>query len=98
MSKMCPRRLPACRPTSADPELCARRFGNLIRHCRELDGRPIEELAPLAGLSRAEWEDTEAGQAPDTVEQVLFLATALRMGDSWLPRMLSLCARAQDRP
>jgi Helix-turn-helix domain len=97
MSKMRPRRLPAFRPTSADPRLCARRFGGLIRHCRDLDGRPLEELAPLAGLAPAEWEAIEAGRAPDTVEQVLLLATALRLGDSWLVPLLRLCARAQEK-
>lgn len=97
MSKMCPRRLPAFRPTSADPQLCARLFGELIRHCREMDGRPLEELAPSAGLAPAEWEAIGAGQAPDTVEQVLWLATALRLGDSWLVPLLRLCAQAQEK-
>ncbi|MGO8759949.1 MAG: helix-turn-helix domain-containing protein [Terracidiphilus sp.] len=71
--------------------------GGRIRHCRDLDGRPLEELAPLAGLAPAEWEAIEAGQAPDTVEQVLMLATALRLGDSWLVPLLRLCARAQEK-
>ena len=98
MSKMCsPRRLPAFRTTSADPKLCARLFGELIRHCRDLDGRPLVELAPLAGLEPAEWEAMEAGQAPDTVEQVLLLATALRLGDSWLVPLLRLCTQAQAK-
>lgn len=96
MSTMHPRRLPAVHPTSADPRLCARLFGGLICHCRELDGRPVEELAPLAALTPAEWEAIEAGQAPDTVEQVLLLATALRLGDSWLVPLVRLCARAKE--
>jgi len=96
MSMIRSRRLPAPRLNAADPRLCARLFGELIRHCRELNGRPLEELAPLAGLSPAEWEAIEAGQAPDTVEQVLLLATALRLGDSWLPPLVHLCAQAHE--
>jgi hypothetical protein len=96
MSIICSRRLPAFRPTSADPMLCAELFGDLIRHCRELDGRPLEELAPQAALTPAEWEAIEAGPAPDTVEQVLLLVTALRLGDSWLVPLLRLCARAYE--
>ena len=97
MSKM-RRRLPAFRSTSADPGFCARLFGDHIRHCRCLDGRPIEELAPMAGLSPAEWEAIEAGHAPCTVEQVLMLASVLRLGDSWLKVLLRLCARANQMP
>lgn len=90
------RRLPAYRPTTADPKLCGQLFGDMIRHCRKLDGRSIEELAPLAGLKPAEWEAIEAGHAPEVVETMLMLATALHLGDSWLPRMLQLCARANE--
>jgi Helix-turn-helix domain len=98
MSMRRPRRLPAFRPSHADPKLCGQLFGKLIRSCRELDGRPLEELARWAGLKPAEWEAIEAGQAPDTVEQMLMLVMALNLGDSWLPPLLSLCARAQEKP
>ena len=97
MSMICPRRLPAFRPTRSDPTLCGQLFGQLIRNCRDLDGRPLEELAPQAGLAPAEREAIEAGQAPGTVEQVLLLAMALRLGDSWLVTLLRLCARAQEK-
>ena len=91
------RRLPAFRRASSDPQTCARYFGELIRSCRELDGRPIEELAPWAGLSPEGWEAIEAGEAPIVLEQVLLLATALRLGDSWLVPLLSFAAGAQER-
>ena len=91
------RRLPAFRPASLDPQTCARCFGELIRSCRELDGRPIEELAPWAGLSPEGWEAIEDGRAPVCLEQVLLLATALHLGDSWLVPLLSLGAGAQER-
>ncbi len=79
-SNMSPRRLPAFRPTNADPTHCGQIFGKLISHCREMDGRPLAELTPSADLKPAEWEAIEAGQAPDAVEQVLMLAAALRLG------------------
>ena len=92
------RRLPAFRPASLDPQTCARCFGELIRSCRELDGRPIEELVSWAGLSPEEWQAIEAGQAPPVcLEQVLLLATALHLGDSWLVPLLSLGAGTQER-
>jgi hypothetical protein len=64
---------------------------------RELDGRSVEQVAPLAGLTASEWEDIEAGQAPSTVEQVYWLATALRLGRSWRKPLVSLCAAAQEK-
>ncbi len=92
-------RLPAFRPSRADPRRCAELFGKLMRGCRERDGRPLEELAREAGLTPAEWEAMEAGEAPSTVEQVLWLARALNLGDSWLAEMLRLCSRAaQQKP
>ena len=36
-------------------------FGELIRAARLNDGRTLEELAPLAALTIAEWEAIEAG-------------------------------------
>jgi len=95
MSTICQRRLPALLPASADPSLCARLFGDLIRHLRELDGRPVEELAPIAGLTVQEWESIEAGQAPEIVEQVYLLALALELGDAWQRPLVYLCAQAQ---
>lgn len=91
------RRLPAVRPSHADPKFCGELFGKLIRSLREADGRPIEELALLAGLTTAGWEVIEAGEAPGAVAQLLWLARALHLGNSWLPHMIRLCARAYDK-
>jgi hypothetical protein len=90
------RRLPAFRRAGSDPKHCAKLFGELIRHFRELDGRPIEKLAPSAGLSPEGWEAIEAGQAQFCLEQVLLLATVLHLGDSYLVPLLSLGAGAQE--
>ena len=96
MSKMHGRRLPAFRPTHADPRLCAELFGELVRHLRELEDRPIEELARAAGMTPADWEQVEGGHAPQAVEQLVWMAAALHVGDKLLAHMLSLCARAAE--
>jgi hypothetical protein len=88
-----PRRLPAFRPATFPPEICARHFGELIRHCRELDGRPVEELTSWAGLTPEGWKAIEAGEVlPIVLEQVLLMAAVLQLGDSWLAPLLSLAA------
>lgn len=96
---MSPRRLPAFHSTGADPRLCAQIFGELVRPCRYLTDRSIEELAPSAGLTPADWEAVEDGRVPDCIEQMLLMASALQIGDSLLAPMLTLCARAyQEQP
>ena len=97
MRRMRRRRLPSFRAAKSDPKLCAQIFGGHIRHCRELDGRPIEELAPWSGLSPAEWVAMEAGEQPLMLEHVLLLATVLNLGDSWLAVLLSLFAGTQQQ-
>jgi hypothetical protein len=42
-----------------------------------LDDRPLEELAPLAGLTVGAWRAVEAGSVPDTWEQVRLMADAI---------------------
>jgi hypothetical protein len=37
-----------------------------------------------------EWEAIEAGQVPDTWEQICLMAAALRMGRSWMPWLAKL--------
>ena len=73
---------------------CAEAFGAHIHSARLQDGRCLEELAPQAGLTVAEWEAIEAGQLPLAWEQVLMLATVLRLGRSWMPYLRKLCAKA----
>lgn len=56
--------------TLAGPQTFARMLGERIRLYRQRDGRPIEQLAPLAGLSVKEWETIEAGEAPESFETI----------------------------
>lgn len=75
------------------PQDYARNLGEIIRAIRLRDGRPLEELAPQAGLTPAGWEEVEAGQPP-CWELVLLMAHALRLGPSWRPYLARLCAGA----
>jgi hypothetical protein len=59
-------------------------LGELIRKIRVNDDRPLEEIALLAALTVPEWKDIEAGQIPDTWEQVCLMAVALRLGRPWM--------------
>jgi len=76
------------------PQACAEHLGGLIRSARSMNDRPLEEIAPLAGLTAPEWERIEAGQAPDTWEQILLIASVLYLGRSWMPYLLRLWAGA----
>jgi len=69
-------------------------FGELIRKARVADGRTIEEIAPLAGLTVPEWEEIEAGQVPDTWEHVCLIANALGLSRSWMASVVHLCVEA----
>ena len=80
--------------TPAHRQACARILGEHIRTARERDGRPLEKLAPLAGLTVEDWLAIEDGQLQLAWEQVLMLATVLRLGRSWMPYLLRLSARA----
>jgi hypothetical protein len=75
-------------------EACAKAFGQHIRSLRLLDDRPLEELALGAGLTIEEWEAIENGQLRLAWEQVLMLAMVLRLGRSWMPHLMKLCAGA----
>jgi len=85
----------APRRSTPNPLVCARLLGQHIQAARLRDGRPLTELAPLAGLAAPEWERIEAGQAPDTWEQVCLIATVLYLGRSWTPYLLQLWAAAK---
>ena len=71
-------------------------FGELIRKAREEGGRPLEEIAPLAGLTVPEWMRIEAGQVPDTWEHVCLLANALGLSRSWMASVVHLCAETWE--
>ena len=76
---------PVRRNSAARPEACAKSFGQFIQSARRGDGRPLEELAPLAGLTVPEWEEIEGGGLPDTWEHVCLIVQALQLGPSWMP-------------
>lgn len=70
---------------ASDPQIAARKLGELIQSERMLDGRPIEELAPLAGLTVEEWVAIEGGQPPDSMIYLLLIGyTALRCSSMWM--------------
>lgn len=79
------------------PHACGQILGEQIREARLQDGRPLEELAPLAGLTVAEWEAIEAGQVPDTWEQICLMATALQQDRSWRASLVHLCQGAWEK-
>lgn len=55
----------------------ARRFGRVIRECREQRGLSQEALAELAGLSRSFLGEIERGAAVPSIETLQKLADAL---------------------
>lgn len=89
------RRLPR-RPVSPS-RASAESLGQLIRSLRLMDGRRLEELAPQAGLTVAEWEAIEAGLLPVVWEQILVFAMVFRLGRSWMSPLRKLCERAWPR-
>ena len=86
---------PRRRPRVGSPERCARLLGERIHALRLHGGRPLEELAPSAGLTVPEWEAIEAGELPGSWVQVLLIAAALGLGSEWEPRLAKLYAGAQ---
>lgn len=68
-----------------DPLVCACYLGEFIQGARSIDGRPLEEIAPLAGLKVEEWKAIEDGDgAAYCWEQMLLIAQALRRGPIWM--------------
>ena len=78
------------RSVTASPEVCAKVLGEYIQFARQRDGRPLEEIAPLAGLTPAEWEEIEGGRAPDCWEYICLIANALHIGRSSMPWLMKL--------
>jgi len=82
------------RASLTSPKLCAEVLGQHIQAIRLRDGRPLEEIALRAALTVPEWEAIEAGQVPDTWEQICLIASALDLGQSWAPYLHRLYAGA----
>ena len=72
-------------PVYPNPRVCAQHLGKLIREARRVDGRPLEEIAPLAALTVPAWLGIEAGDVSYTWEQFLLIArAALRCDRLWI--------------
>jgi hypothetical protein len=83
------------RRSTPNPQVCARLLGEHIRAARLTDGRPLEKLAPQAGLTVPIWESIEAGETPCAWECICMMAVALHLGRSWVPRLSRLWAGTQ---
>ena len=88
----------ASRRSTRNPQVCARLLGEHIQAARLSDGRPLEELAPQAGLTVLQWADIEAGQSPCAWECICVIAMVLHLGRSWMPRLSRLWAAANQLP
>jgi len=88
----------------SNPKVCGEIFGRLIQSVRLRDGRPLDRIAPLAGLTVQQWEEMEAGRTPDSWEQVRLITAVLFLGHSWIPYLEDLWGGAhrdellRDRP
>ena len=78
------------RPLQGRPEIYARILGEYVQFARTQDGRPLEELAPLAALTVAQWEAIEAGQVPDTWEQMCLIGAALHIGPKLMSKLVTI--------
>jgi transcriptional regulator with XRE-family HTH domain len=72
-------------------------FGSMIRSAREDKGLSIEETAPRAGMTTAEWEAMEEGQVPGTREQLAAIAEALEADLDAIVALAVLCRQAWGR-
>jgi len=81
-----------------DPRRCAQHVGDLILSARNLDGRPLEEVAPLAGLTVDEWLELEAGGAADFCwETILLIRQVLRCDATWMAYVAKFYKAAQSQ-
>lgn len=76
---------------AVSPQVLGESFGELIRSARLRDGRPLNEIAPSAGLTVTQWEAIEAGHVPDTVEHVYLMAQVLHLGRLFRAFLVQLC-------
>jgi transcriptional regulator with XRE-family HTH domain len=69
-------------------------FGNFLRGAREERGRSVEAAARAAGMEVAAWEAVEAGQVPETWEQVRRMADGLGVDRMGLTPLVLFCHEA----
>jgi transcriptional regulator with XRE-family HTH domain len=77
-------------------EAWARFFGKMIRTNREKKGS-IEQVAARAGMTVAEWKALEAGQVPQSVEQLEAITTALDKDWRGMVALVGFCRDAWER-
>ena len=80
-------------PVAGLPQACAKILGEYIHSVRLRDGRPLEQIAPLAGLTVPEWQAIEAGEVP-AWEAILLMVAALRISRTSLTWLGKLYAEA----
>jgi hypothetical protein len=83
------------RPIAARPEVCGQILSDHLRQARLRGGRPVEQVAPLAGLTVPEWRAIEEGEVPDTWEHICLMAAALHIGPTWMPWLMKLYVGAR---
>ena len=71
-----------------------RLFGRFIQGSREKTGLSTVDMAALAGMTAIKWEAVEAGQVPETREELESVARALKMGRGELGELVLLCRDA----
>jgi len=68
-------------------------FGIFMRKARQNSCLPLEAIAPLAGMSTAEWLAVESGQVPDP-ELLKPMAAALGMESEQMGNVAQMCRGA----
>jgi transcriptional regulator with XRE-family HTH domain len=74
-------------------DVWARFFGRLIRQARERKGS-IEEVAGRSGMTVDEWAALEAGQVPQTLDQLRTITAALNMEWRGMVAIVGFCRDA----
>ena len=85
------------RRTACQRRVWAEFFGSLIQGAREQRGCSVEEIAPRAGMTAAEWEAMEAGRVPGTREQLMAIAEALEVEWIAIAGLAIICRQAWGR-
>jgi len=68
-------------------------FGIFMRKARQNSCLPLEAIAPLAGMSTAEWLAVESGQVPDPA-LLKPMAAALGMESQQMGNVAQMCRGA----
>ena len=85
------------RRTAYQRRVSAEFFGSLIQGAREQRCLSVEEIAPRAGMTVAEWEAMEAGKVPGTREQLMAIAEAFEVEWIAMASLAIVCRQAWGR-